>query len=69
MRNEKVFIKTEEEWESDGVLSSPSAETEHLSCIYLGYFVCLCVCYNWFGLFRGLNQAYSCFFLGGGIHC
>jgi hypothetical protein len=29
MENEKVFIKTEEEWESDGVLSSPSAETEH----------------------------------------
>jgi hypothetical protein len=30
MEKEKVFIKTEEEWESDGVVSSPSAETEHI---------------------------------------
>ncbi len=30
MENEKVCIKTEEEWESEGVVSSPVAETEHI---------------------------------------
>ncbi len=30
MENEKVFIKTEEECESDGVVSYPLAETEHI---------------------------------------
>ncbi len=30
MENEKVCIKTEEEEESDGVVSSPSVETEHI---------------------------------------
>ncbi len=30
MENETVFIKTEEEWESDGVVSSPLPETEHI---------------------------------------
>ncbi len=50
MENEKVFMKTEEEWESDGVLSSPSAETEHSNRklgleerMNLGY-LCLEIC-------------------------
>jgi hypothetical protein len=30
MENETVFIKTEEEEESDGVVSSSVAETEHI---------------------------------------
>ena len=30
MENETVFIKTEEEEDSDGVVSSPVAETEHI---------------------------------------
>jgi hypothetical protein len=30
MENETVFIKTEEEEESDGVVSSPTVETEHI---------------------------------------
>jgi hypothetical protein len=30
MENKKVFIKTEEEEDSDGVVSTPSAETGHI---------------------------------------